>query len=525
MKTSIKDQYYNEQQTFFLKIKKLLRNDAKDIQKLAMLQHAKALGKGQMPDKHGDKYLREHIKIITALATHIDDIQKGTMVMKRLGGSIAQEALRCGLSIKDAVNSTIFQKQAILNDLEASGILDEISARFFYHFCQTIESYYNILAAEIVLIYDHKLAEKNTRTKEWFRAIIEQSTDAIALVNSDGKLLYASPRTKSLLGYGVKEFFKLNNVFEIVPVDDHKQVMQLFYKLLKHPGSTEHVVYRLQHKNGKQPWIESTMTNLLDDPNIKAIVLNYHDISERKMLDTEKDDFISIATHELKTPVTSIKAYTQILQHRFEKVGNEEAAMMLKKMDIQLNKLTGLIRDLLDATRIDAGKLQFHRNYFDLNQLVSDIVGEMQLTTNDHAILKKLAHTVAVCGDRDRIGQVITNLLSNAIKYSPRDKNIIVTTLVNKKEATLRVRDFGKGIPKSKQDHVFERFYRISDVGDTFGGLGLGLYISSEIVRRHGGKIWVESSKGRGSVFSFTIPVKHHVHSENQLSVLREIYA
>ena len=489
----------------------LLRGHAEEIQKFASLHHARRAGREPIPVKHIEKYHKINIRIIHALTSHLRDRKKGTAIFKILGEQLAEEALKDGLTIEKIIDGTIYQKQAIWKKVEASCTLNKISSRDIHAFSQALENYYDVLVSKIAFTYHHRLTEESMRSNERFRALIEQSTDAIALVSQKGKVLYASPTTKSLMGYSPDEFLKLNNPFELVPEDDRKQVTQLFAKLLKNPGSTERAVYRVLHKNGKHIWIESTMTNLIENPNVGAVVLNYHDISLRKQLETQKDDFISIATHELKTPVTSIKAYGQILQHRFRKVGNDEAAIMLMKMDAQLNKLNGLIRDLLDATRIDAGKLQFQERIFDFNELVNDIVGEMQLTTTKHAIVKKLDSTQMVSGDRDRIGQVITNLLSNAIKYSPYDKRIIVETSTNKKEVTLSVRDFGVGIPKNKQSQVFERFFRVGDAADTFGGLGLGLFISSEIVKRHSGHMWVESSKGKGSVFCFTIPLKHHM--------------
>src|SRR5476651_1206250 len=177
-----------------------------------------------------------------------------------------------------------------------------------------------------------KLLKDNTdKSEARFRALIEKSTDAIALVTKKGKVVYASPATKGLMGYTPEEFKKLTNPFELAPPDDRKVVTKLFEKLLKNPGSTENAVYRVLHKNGKHIWIESAMTNLLNDPNVKAIVINYRDITERKLLETQKEDFISIATHERKTPVTSIKAYAQVLQSRFEKEGNPKAVEMLSK--------------------------------------------------------------------------------------------------------------------------------------------------------------------------------------------------
>ncbi|GAB62129.1 two-component sensor kinase [Candidatus Jettenia caeni] len=230
---------------------------------------------------------------------------------------------------------------------------------------------------------------------------------------------------------------------------------------------------------------------------------------ERRWLERQKDEFIGIASHELKTPVTSIKAYTQILQHRFQKAGDMKSAGMVGKMDAQIDKLTSLIGDLLDVTKIEGGKLQYHEGLFDFNELIGEIVEEMQRTTAKHTLVQQLAKAKTIAGDRDRIGQVVTNFLSNAIKYSPHADTIIIKTKTNKERVTLCVQDFGCGISKEDQEKVFERFYRIIGSDQkTYPGLGLGLYIAAEIIKRHNGKIWVESEKGKGSTFCFSLPLK-----------------
>ena len=504
------------------KIKQLLTDNADAIQKLATVNHAKLIGSDPLPHKQSKKYSNTHMKIVKSIASNLSDFEKGTEVFKKLGEELAKDAVMDELTIEEAVDGTIFLKQAIWKKLEETGVLKEISVHDLYEFSQTIGNYCDVLASKTAFTYHNYYAEKISGSDERFRALIEKSADAIALVNTKGKVLYASPATKGLMGYTPEEFKKLTNPFELAPPDDRKLVTKLFEKLLTDPGSTEHAIYRVLHKNGKHIWIESAMTNLLNDPNVKAVVINYRDITERKLLETQKNDFISIATHELKTPVTSIKAYAQVLQSKFQKEGNTKAVEMLSKMDAQLKKLTSLIGDLLDVTRVDGGKLQFHEGVFDFNELATEIIEEMKLTTTKHPITKKLTETKIVDGDRDRIGQVITNLLSNAIKYSPHNEKIIVSTSGDKKEITLRVQDFGMGIAKNQLDKVFERFFRVGDAEDTYAGLGLGLFISCEIIKRHGGRIWVESTGKKGSTFCFTLPIKRSATIKKDTNTLVE---
>jgi len=248
---------------------------------------------------------------------------------------------------------------------------------------------------------------------------------------------------------------------------------------------------------------------LQQGPNkTSLILLAIEDITERKQLEQQKDEFVSIASHELKTPITSVKAYTQILGQRFRKAEDTKSVELVEKMDVQLDKLTNLIGDLLDITKIEAGRIQFHESYFDFNELVEETVEELQRTTEKHLIVKELQPSRTVYGDHDRLSQVLTNFISNAIKYSPAADKIMVKTVVDKNNTTLRVQDFGVGLSQEDQAKVFERFYRVGGPDQaTFPGLGLGLYIASEIIKRHKGRVWVESKPGKGSTFCFSLPM------------------
>lgn len=182
-------------------------------------------------------------------------------------------------------------------------------------------------------------------------------------------------------------------------------------------------------------------------------------------------------------------------------------AASLEKVDAQLNKLTRRVDDLLYIKKMEQGQLQFAQSDFDFDTLVYEIIEEVQRTTETHQITLQGATDKIVRGDRERIGQVISNLLINAIKYSPDAQTVIVELSANGTSLVLSVRDYGIGIPLEMQEHLFERFYRVSGVmQNKISGLGLGLYISSEIVRKHNGHIWVESEVGKGSSFSFSLP-------------------
>jgi signal transduction histidine kinase len=181
---------------------------------------------------------------------------------------------------------------------------------------------------------------------------------------------------------------------------------------------------------------------------------------------------------------------------------------MLDKMESQLTRLTHLISDLLDMSKIKAGQLDVVKEPIDLDALVHDIVDTMQQISPTHTISFHGASHTQIVGDSDRLGQVFTNLISNAVKYSPQANHIDIAITVSQTTVTVSIRVYGIGIPKEHQQKIFDRFYRVSDVHDkTFPGLGMGLYISSEIVKQHGGRLWVESAESEGATFFISLPV------------------
>jgi len=222
---------------------------------------------------------------------------------------------------------------------------------------------------------------------------------------------------------------------------------------------------------------------------------------------SHRDNFISIASHELKTPVTSLKVYAEILLRQFKNKGDEKTLDYLIKINKQIDKLTALIQDLLNVSRIQKNQMAYRMELCDLNELAKEAVENTQQITDHHKILLKGKIKRKILCDRERISQVIINLLTNAIKYSPLADKIIVTLSQNKKETLIAVSDFGIGISKEHQRKVFDRFYRISDTnGETYPGLGIGLFISQAIVKRHGGEIKIISVAGKGSTFRFNLP-------------------
>ncbi|WP_295793570.1 PAS domain S-box protein [Mucilaginibacter sp.] len=227
---------------------------------------------------------------------------------------------------------------------------------------------------------------------------------------------------------------------------------------------------------------------------------------EIQKLNSKKDDFIGLASHELKTPVTSLSGYLQIINRRLP--ADDGNKPFIEKALSQINKLSGLISDLLDVSKIETGQLPLSFTGFDLLHLAKEVIEVMQYSTKTHRLtLESGVNKLLVTADRQRIEQVIINLLSNAIKYSPGANQVNVTVSVADNKALVAVQDFGLGITRDQQDRIFTRFYRVEDMAAHISGLGIGLFISKEIISRHNGRLWVESGPGKGSVFFFEIPL------------------
>lgn len=221
-------------------------------------------------------------------------------------------------------------------------------------------------------------------------------------------------------------------------------------------------------------------------------------------LNKRKDEFIGIASHELKTPLTSISAYLQFLQRSLVGETNKQ---FIEKALRQVGKLSGLISDLLDVSKIEAGKLTLNYSTFDICELAKEVVEIVGFGTLSHKIERVCdANGVILSADKERIEQVMINLLSNAIKYSPRADHIIISVSQTEADVVVSVQDFGLGIQEDQQLHIFSRFYRAEGLAAHIGGLGIGLYISDDIISRHKGVLGVESKIGSGSTFSFKIP-------------------
>ncbi|TAK34409.1 MAG: PAS domain-containing protein [Chloroflexota bacterium] len=240
---------------------------------------------------------------------------------------------------------------------------------------------------------------------------------------------------------------------------------------------------------------------------IVGAVAVVRDVTELTELDRLKDQFISVAAHELKTPVAMMKGYAQVLLRGGGALSPPHRSM-LEAIDRGANRIDNVVQELLDISRLHAGSLELTMEQIDLSELARIVVDRMALTAQKHYIQLVKAEPVVVQGDHDRLEQVLLNLLSNATKYSPQGSEVDVAVTVQGNEAVVSVRDHGVGIPKDKQARIFQRFYS-AHIGTPydFGGMGVGLYISKGIIVRHGGRMWFEGDEHEGATFYFSLPL------------------
>ncbi|MGN8058858.1 hybrid sensor histidine kinase/response regulator [Pedobacter sp. 22163] len=241
------------------------------------------------------------------------------------------------------------------------------------------------------------------------------------------------------------------------------------------------------------------------------------EIEFRKQAEHKKDEFISIASHELKTPLTSVKGYIQLLQRSLNRDDKTMAQNHLEKASTQLEKLNELIVDLLDISKIESGKMKFNMKSFYADNMVNNAIEMLQQSNPDFKISKLGKTDEMIFGDEMRLEQVVINFITNAIKYAPGTNQVNVTTNIKDEKLYLAVKDFGIGISKEQQHKIFDKFYRVEDNSNRFNGLGIGLYICSEIINRHGGTIGVNSVPDEGSEFYFIIPTTEEEILKNQI--------
>lgn len=359
--------------------------------------------------------------------------------------------------------------------------------------------------------YERQLQESELR----FKTIADCAPVMIWLAGPDMRRYYFNLKWLQFRGKRWQDEIGEGWLSGIHP-DDIEQFKEL-YAISGEARIEFEMEYRLLRSDGQYRWMLSRCVPRYDKAGkylgYAGTVL---DITDRKEVEERKDEFLSIASHELKTPVTTIKAFTQLLLQKHQKDQDSLTYDYLKRVDVQVNNLTGLIKNLLDVSVIEQGAIQFKKQNIQVSDLIRDVVSDMQSLNKNIDLIIESNDRSYINADPERLRQVLTNLIDNGIRYSPGQNKIIIHSKTNKHTVVISVQDFGLGIPKEKQTKIFDRFFRVNGpMSETFGGLGLGLYISAEIIKRHGGRLWVKSSENQGSTFYFSLPIVKNDHLQD----------
>ncbi|WP_293898688.1 hybrid sensor histidine kinase/response regulator [Sphingobacterium sp. UBA5670] len=289
---------------------------------------------------------------------------------------------------------------------------------------------------------------------------------------------------------------------------EETEIKELWHEVVSNKDLYEKEVRIKEHDSENYRYHLLRISPIREQESGPFWVGTFTDIDHQKQLEQKKDEFLSIASHELKTPLTSIKGYVQFLLRLIKLNDLNSIEKHLLTLDGHVDKLQELIKDLLDISKIENGHLNLQIENFDIENLIEETVDSMKKINNDVMFeLRLQPNRRAVQGDKKRIEQVLVNYLSNGIKYSVSEPRIVIDTLYEGDQVSVLVTDYGIGIPQSKQQHVFDKFYRVEESSLNFQGLGIGLYICSEIIRQHNGSVGVRSAPTGGSTFYFSLPL------------------
>jgi PAS domain S-box-containing protein len=342
-----------------------------------------------------------------------------------------------------------------------------------------------------------------------FRAVVQNAMDVVQIVGPDGTFRYESPAFERVTGYRPYELGVSREA--LFHPDDLDQVLTQWESAGRESGPHRFVPFRILHRDGAYRWIDLTLTNLLDDPAIAGFVANWRDITQEREADRMKTEFVSLVSHELRTPLTSIKGYVELLLGDEAGPLTAEQVEFLQIVGTNAERLVSLINDLLDISRIEAGKIGLHRVTLDPLAAVQEamVLLRPQLEAKDQRVaLDVSAEPAPVWADADRLTQILTNLLSNAGKYSAAGGEIRIALEATDDAVRFVVSDAGIGLSPAEQAHLFQKFYRADNqTTRAIGGTGLGLAIVRSLVELHGGRVTVQSEPGVGSSFAFTIPL------------------
>lgn len=338
-------------------------------------------------------------------------------------------------------------------------------------------------------------------------AIVETSDDAIVSKTLESVVTSWNTSAERMFGYTAEEMIG-QTIYKIIPEDRQDEEPRILARL-KTGERVDHFETKRLTKDGRLLDVSLTISPVMNKQgHIIGLSKIARDITEKKQEEQRKNDFIGMVSHELKTPLTSLTAIVQMAQRKLSEHEDQFLSDAMEKASQQARRMAAMINGFLNVSRLEAGKILIEKQKFNLDQLLREILDETRLTVTSHVFSLEECSNIIVHADRDRISSVVSNLISNAVKYSPKGRLIDIRCKLDGDKALVSVKDEGMGIKPEDLSHIFDRYYRV-EANHTrhISGFGIGLYLSAEIIKQHGGKIWAESELDKGTTFYFSLPV------------------
>lgn len=397
-----------------------------------------------------------------------------------------------------------FSYRPLLEDGKIIGVMDlAVEVTDQVHVRQSLEA---------IIIEKTELAKSLRSSEQRLQGILDTMAEGVGIIDASGKMVYANPMAQRILGldeqeikkrtFGDKSWQNLRLDGSLLPDEEHPMAIMM---------KTAQPVYDqeigVQPPDADRMYISINAAPIFDDAGkLSGGIGTFMDVTNRRKMMMQKEDFISVASHELKTPVTTLKATLQLLTKIQDMGKPERLRTMISQANKSMDKLNKLISELLDTNRISQGHLQIHKTNFNIGDLIRECSQHIR-GTDRHEIILKGDLDLEINADEQQLEQVLLNFISNAAKYAPSSEEIIIEVIKQDHAARISVTDKGPGIPPEKIPYVFDRYYRVNHDSIQVSGLGLGLFICAEIIKKHGGKIGVNSQLGQGSTFWFSVPL------------------
>lgn len=448
---------------------------------------------------------KNHVKMELNLNVTNDGVVPVILSLKRLelSGEPSMSLIITDLTVQKEAELLLKEKNTQLEAAQRATI--NLNATLE----QTVEERTHALQANIA---EKIVIERNLRiNQERLAQILETMAEGVIIRDLLGKLTYANPMAQKIMGI-------VQNSAQVYIESDWKvlwvngETLPLEYYPVLQAMSSGKPVYdyevAIQPTEGERFYISINAAPLRDEQGeIYAGVGTFMDVTNRRKAIQLKDDFISVASHELRTPITSLKGSLQLMNKLKDRA---ESSVLMDKMILQanksMNKMSVLIEDLLNSTKMSDGQLVLQKASINLYQMVRECYHDL-LPTNEIKLGIYGDYGAEVFADQHKIEQVVVNFISNALKYAPNTREIKVFIEKSEDSAKISVVDDGPGIPAAKLPYLFEKYYRVDNSDKHYSGLGLGLYICSQIIEKHGGRIGAESEMGKGSTFWFSLPL------------------